>query len=480
MDDKPIKVLLIEDNPGDARLVQEMLVEARGAAFDLECADRLSAGLEYIADDGADVVLLDLGLPDSQGLETFDRTYAQAPEVPILVLLAVRAVQKGAQDYLVKGQVDSNLLARAVSYAIERKRAQEALRDSEERYRDIIESAHDMIQNVKPDGHFEFVNRAWLETLGYTGTELSALNISDIIHPDSLPHCREIFSKIMAGKAVTGIQATFVTKDGRQVFVEGNATPRYLEGKVVGTHAFFRDITKRKQAEKELKKYASELEDSNRLKDLFTDIMTHDLLGPAGAIKNATELMLEEAGDTERKTLEVIEWGAKKQIEIIELTRKISKLESKEELEKKSLDLKEVIANVIEDTRPLFEAAGMRVENRATKPMPLRANSVIEDVFLNLLSNAVKYAADGEKVVIEALDEDGGYTVRVEDHGPGIPEKDRDGIFKRFMRRGKASVKGTGLGLAIAKCIVDLHKGKIWVEANPEGGAVFKVSLPRS
>ncbi len=132
MDNKPIKTLLVEDNPGDSRLIREMLVEARGVAFDLEYADRLQTGLKHLGEREIDVVLLDLGLPDSQGLETLSKTYAQAPEVPIVVLtglddemLGVQAVNRGAQDYLVKRQVDANLLVRTIRYAIERKRAEE-------------------------------------------------------------------------------------------------------------------------------------------------------------------------------------------------------------------------------------------------------------------------------------------------------------------------------------------------------------------
>ena len=132
MNNKPIKVLLVEDNPGDSRLIREMLTEARGATFDLKYADRLQAALEQLGEEGIDVVLLDLGLPDSGGLETLIKTYAQAPRVPVVVLtglndetLGVQAVNKGAQDYLVKGQIDVSLLVRAICYAIERKQAEE-------------------------------------------------------------------------------------------------------------------------------------------------------------------------------------------------------------------------------------------------------------------------------------------------------------------------------------------------------------------
>jgi len=127
-------VLLIEDNPGDARLIREMLLEEPGTAFRLENADRLARGLEALAAGDVSLVLLDLSLPDSYGLESFAKVYAHSPNIPIIVLtgtddqaLALAAVKSGAQDYLVKGKIDRELLLRAMQYSIERKRYQEEL-----------------------------------------------------------------------------------------------------------------------------------------------------------------------------------------------------------------------------------------------------------------------------------------------------------------------------------------------------------------
>jgi DNA-binding NarL/FixJ family response regulator len=124
-DDRPTRILLIEDNPADARLLRKMLAEARRFPFDLQQADRLSAGLERLAGDDIDIVLLDLSLPDSEGLDTFTQTLAQAPHTPIVVLsglddakIAFEAVRAGAQDYLTKAEVDGNLLVRTIHYAI--------------------------------------------------------------------------------------------------------------------------------------------------------------------------------------------------------------------------------------------------------------------------------------------------------------------------------------------------------------------------
>ncbi|MEA1895588.1 MAG: PAS domain S-box protein [Euryarchaeota archaeon] len=133
MDDKQINVLLIEDNPGDARLIVEMLSDSgvNGTHFDVESACRLSDGLTRIQKGGIDAILLDLGLPDSAGIGTFEKVYKQAPEVPVVMLtglddaeLALEGVRMGAQDYLVKGRVDGDLLARTLRYAIERMTAE--------------------------------------------------------------------------------------------------------------------------------------------------------------------------------------------------------------------------------------------------------------------------------------------------------------------------------------------------------------------
>ena len=141
----------------------------------------------------------------------------------------------------------------------ERKRVEDELQESEERYRNLIESAYDIIQSVATDGHFIFVNRAWLKTLGYTEAELQSLNLWKIIHPESLSHCQEMFSKVMAGESVSNVQATFVAKDGRSILVEGNVTGRYIGGKLIATHGFFHDITERKKAEEERKQSAEKL-----------------------------------------------------------------------------------------------------------------------------------------------------------------------------------------------------------------------------
>ena len=141
-----IRVLLVEDGRKDARLIQTMLGAVTSVAFEVEYVDRLSGALKSLDQGDIDVILLDLSLPDSQGLDTFTKIQAKAPNVPAVVmtglddeLVATKAVKKGAQDYLIKGQVDQGLLARSLMYAIERQQAQEELRRSEEKLRQTVE-----------------------------------------------------------------------------------------------------------------------------------------------------------------------------------------------------------------------------------------------------------------------------------------------------------------------------------------------------
>ena len=132
MNSASVTALLVEDNPGDRRLVHEMLAEASDVTFDVQYADRLQAAIAHLNKHKVHVVLLDLGLPDSQGLETLRAIYAQVPTLPIVVLtglnnemIGVQAVNEGAQDYLIKGQIDTHLLRRTVRHAVERKQAEQ-------------------------------------------------------------------------------------------------------------------------------------------------------------------------------------------------------------------------------------------------------------------------------------------------------------------------------------------------------------------
>lgn len=135
----------------------------------------------------------------------------------------------------------------------DRKVAEEALRESEAKFHDLLENADDLIQSVNPDGSFIYVNRTWCKTLGYTEEEIKNLTIFNIIHPDSQAHCMELFKRVIKGDTIDNIQAKFRTKNGTVIEVEGNANCRFVDGKPVATRSIFRNITERKKMEQAIK-----------------------------------------------------------------------------------------------------------------------------------------------------------------------------------------------------------------------------------
>ncbi|NJQ97422.1 MAG: response regulator [Hydrococcus sp. CSU_1_8] len=169
-----IKILLVEDNPGDVLLLKEFLRDVNSTQFELTPVECLKEALQFLDEQRFDIVLLDLSLPDSQGLETFVEIDRNAPLIPIVVLtglddetVAIRAMQEGAQDYLVKGQVDGNLLGRAIRYAIERKQAQEILRQRERQLSAVFNSALNAIAIADDNGRYIDANPAACELLAF-------------------------------------------------------------------------------------------------------------------------------------------------------------------------------------------------------------------------------------------------------------------------------------------------------------------------
>lgn len=141
----------------------------------------------------------------------------------------------------------------------ELRKAMEELGESEERYRDLFENANDLIQAVGSEGEFQYVNRAWRETLGYSPEEVRNLTLMEVIHPDYREKCLATFRKVMTGEKVDRVEAGFLSKQGDLVIVEGNVNVQMVQGTPVATRSVFRDITLRKQAQKEAERSASEL-----------------------------------------------------------------------------------------------------------------------------------------------------------------------------------------------------------------------------
>jgi PAS domain S-box-containing protein len=266
MTSEPIKVLLVEDNPGDVRLIREMLKEVKTTLAALEETSSLTAAVERLAKGGIDAVLLDLGLPDSQGINTFLKIHDQFPGTPIVVLtgliderLGLQAVRQGAQDYLVKGQVHSQWLCRAIFYAVERMQVREELLRSEQRYRLLVEKNHAGVYRASLDGHIMDCNEAFAKVFGYaSGEEILARPMRDLYFD---PREREeLMVRLGAERALSNIELCLKRKDGSSVWVLANESLVEWEAGsppiILGT---FVDITRRKQAEEALQRSENRL-----------------------------------------------------------------------------------------------------------------------------------------------------------------------------------------------------------------------------
>ncbi|MDD5474250.1 MAG: PAS domain S-box protein [Candidatus Methanoperedens sp.] len=408
------------------------------------------------------------------------------------IVKPVRELSKGMEE-VSKGNLSHKLevaskdeigeLANAFNkMAEDLEKSHNELQESEKRYRMLFESAGDGIFILDAEGEetgrIVAANQAAADMHGYTVNELLTLNITDLDTPEAAREAPDRIRRMLNGERIK-TEITHRKKDGAVFPVEISAG--LLE---LGNHKYIfaidRDITLRKQAEEEIKKYARELEESNRMKDLFTDIMHHDLMNPLNIAKGYAELLREVETDSQKAVyVETIERNMVKGIDLMESTTLLSRLESLESIEFKEMDLREVIAEVIENLGPLATGAQMTIENNITQSMPARANKIIEEVFVNLISNAVKYAPAGKRIIVDGEEKGDCWRIRVVDFGEGIKDAYKDMIFERFRRKEKKGVKGSGLGLAIAGKIMELHKGRIWVEDNPGGGAIFVVEIPK-
>jgi signal transduction histidine kinase len=239
-------------------------------------------------------------------------------------------------------------------------------------------------------------------------------------------------------------------------------------------------IIERRKAEMEVTKYAGEVEQSNRLKNLFTDILRHDLLNPTGVIRNIAEIMEDDENLKDSNEIAVLKRNVNKHEDIISNASNYAKLESTEELEKDEIDLAELIGNVINDFDTYAKEKNMNVEFKPGAKHIIKASGAIESVFANILSNAIKYSPPGTDIKIKIEDDDNSKKISFADQGEGISDNHKRAVFDRFVRKDKTGVRGTGLGLAIVKRIVELHDGTVWVEDNPEGkGSIFIVELPK-
>ncbi|MEI6349667.1 MAG: SpoIIE family protein phosphatase [Verrucomicrobiota bacterium] len=267
-----IRVLLLEDNPGDARLIQELIAEA-GAQFEIETVGLLSEALELLDTFDYQLVMMDLSLPDSRGIDTFHTIAATVPHIPLIVLsglddesLALQTVTEGAQDYLVKGHVDHRTLVRAMRYALKRAEADRALAEERNLLRNVIDNLLDSIYVKDSHGRYLLDNAAHMRSLGVHNPEnVVGRTVFDFFPESVAIKFQEDDDLVMrTGKPIVNREEVVVADPSSVHWISTTKVPlRNSDGVPIGVVGIGRDITARKRAEELLFRKNAEIRERN-------------------------------------------------------------------------------------------------------------------------------------------------------------------------------------------------------------------------
>jgi diguanylate cyclase (GGDEF)-like protein/PAS domain S-box-containing protein len=262
-----LHILVVEDNQADFVLLKELLDPGHSLTWHLYQAYSLAQAFAMCNDQDFDIILLDLGLPDSRGLETFLSMNGQVPFKPIVILsgqdddtLALEAVHYGAQDYIQKGQFDKNLLYRAINYAIERKRLEVEIKEREEKYRFLTENMVDVIWQVSISESIkmQYISPSVQNLLGYSPAEFARIPLKEVMTKDSWDTIQTTWHELISeqrpqGEVCICIDIEHIAQDGTHVWAEVRArTLLDGQGRLIGAYGVTRDISERKDMEQKL------------------------------------------------------------------------------------------------------------------------------------------------------------------------------------------------------------------------------------
>ncbi len=388
---------------------------------------------------------------------------------------------------------------------LKRKRAEEALKESEERYRNIVELAIDIIYRLDAQGNIIFISRG-VESLGYTPEMLIGTKFKALVHPDDLESSMRGFAERRTGSRIThNLEFRMLEKQriGNTLeYISVSVTARGLwdtpdnqidnpKKKFIGTLGIIRDITAIKQVTEELQKSKEAAEIASRAKSDFLANMSHELRTPLNAVIGFSEVLEDQAfgelNEKQRRYVSHIQSSGKHLLSLINDILDLAKVEAgKTELDFSAVKIAALLERclVLIKEKALKHGIGLKLRiPKGTQDLTISADERrLMQVIFNLLSNASKFTPDGGVIELSARQNKKNVLISVSDNGIGIKKEDLEGIFNEFEQVDSSlgrKHKGTGLGLALSRKIVELHGGRIWAKSEGEGmGSQFTFSIP--
>ncbi len=384
----------------------------------------------------------------------------------------------------------------------ERKRAEEAIRKSEEKFRDLVESIYDWVWEIDSNGVFTYSSPRVRDYLGYRPEEIVGRSIYGMMKPELARKITGILDSLARRHGQFAVaEKTLISKHGEPVDFEMNVSPVYgSDGTLKGFKGICRDIRDRKRAEEALRRAYAELErrveertaelkEAKGRAELYVDLMSHDInnmnMVAMGDLEMTQRLVAGNADAAKllNGALDMLKSSS-------QLIENVSKLQQAEQggLETRVVDLCDILEDVKKKyTKVSGREVTINVRYQEKNGCLVVANRLIEDVYSNLVGNSIKHALPGRPVVIDlelSKTSEGGrecYRVTIEDNGPGIPDEMKNKLFSR-LERGKTKAAGRGLGLYLVKMLITYFHGKVWVEDRVPGdygkGSKFIVLLP--
>lgn len=384
------------------------------------------------------------------------------------------------------GELEADLQSRSE----ELKKQQETLRRSEQRYRDMVESARECIYKIDRQGNISFANQSLLRLVKFSRAELRSRPFEELIVMGHREAFREFLGRLAEQEVEIGsLEFPILTRDGRTVWLGQNTRMMTAGGELAGFEAVARDITDRKKVEQKLIDAKETAEIANRAKGDFLANVSHEIRTPMNGVIGMTHLMLDTQLDPQqREYLDTIRVSAEALLSLINGVLDFSKIDSgKIELDQAPYDLRSMVEGALDLFAPEVAKKGLDLGYWIEPGTPLRLvgdATRVRQILVNLLSNAVKFTASGFVLVqVSATGLEGSqWEIRfaVEDTGIGIPADRIDDLFQSFTQLDSSNTRqygGTGLGLAISKRLCELMGGRVWIKSVLGQGSTFHFTV---